>query len=342
MVIMMAGYSDVAQVAGVSKTTVGRVVNNFPGVKPEKIELVVNAMKKLGYTPPPVLTRRGPKTPAQQGVHTKRVAYLLIGMGDKEVDYISRPSVMSRKLLEYGMNLLYVPSNSNTVLPDIINPYQIDGIVYQGEEPEGKALKLMQKIPAVRIMTRRNNDRFFDCIAPDNNALGCMAAEYFYAKGIRKIAIICTTSEYCAFKIRIDALKKRSKELNIEVVFSVVEHAKAEDRIQYAENFLANALAYSKNERIGIFIAEVVHALPICYDYWQLDKAIQDKVELLLGDSIDFAPIPRMAQTLSFFDIQPDVLNIRAVDQLLVKMRNQSRNDDSAIDILVKPVLHQR
>ncbi|KRM71357.1 LacI family DNA-binding transcriptional regulator [Lacticaseibacillus brantae] len=47
----MATISDVAKLAGVSVSTVSRIINNKPHVSPRKAALVADAMTKLGYSP---------------------------------------------------------------------------------------------------------------------------------------------------------------------------------------------------------------------------------------------------------------------------------------------------
>lgn len=47
----MPTISDVANLAGLSRTTVSRVINNHPYVTKEKRKLVLDAMEKLGYFP---------------------------------------------------------------------------------------------------------------------------------------------------------------------------------------------------------------------------------------------------------------------------------------------------
>ncbi|MBN2292729.1 MAG: LacI family DNA-binding transcriptional regulator [Pirellulales bacterium] len=61
---------EVAKVAGVSKTTVARVINREGNVAPETISLVHAAMEKLNYKPP--LNRRGRKPSAGKTVETKK------------------------------------------------------------------------------------------------------------------------------------------------------------------------------------------------------------------------------------------------------------------------------
>lgn len=47
----MATIIDVARLAGVSKTTVSRVINNYPHISADKKEQVLRAMAELGFTP---------------------------------------------------------------------------------------------------------------------------------------------------------------------------------------------------------------------------------------------------------------------------------------------------
>jgi len=47
----MSTIEDVARLAGLSRTTVSRVINNHPYVSEDKRKLVLQAMEELGYTP---------------------------------------------------------------------------------------------------------------------------------------------------------------------------------------------------------------------------------------------------------------------------------------------------
>src|SRR5215831_10072941 len=73
----------VAKVAGVSKSTVSRVINNAPDVKPEVARLVLDAMRKIGYQPSPV--RPGPKTSDRRGVRAGNVLLLAPGFSAAEL-----------------------------------------------------------------------------------------------------------------------------------------------------------------------------------------------------------------------------------------------------------------
>ena len=45
---------EIAKLAGVSRSTVSRVINNQPGVRPQTRERVLQIIKEYGYEPDPV------------------------------------------------------------------------------------------------------------------------------------------------------------------------------------------------------------------------------------------------------------------------------------------------
>ncbi len=47
----MATIKEVAELSGMSRTTVSRVINNHPYVSEDKRKLVLEAMRQLGYVP---------------------------------------------------------------------------------------------------------------------------------------------------------------------------------------------------------------------------------------------------------------------------------------------------
>lgn len=51
---MAITLKQIAQLAGVSCSTVSRVINNRPGVRPETRERVLLIIHKFGYKPDPV------------------------------------------------------------------------------------------------------------------------------------------------------------------------------------------------------------------------------------------------------------------------------------------------
>src|SRR5215218_4812306 len=69
--------SKVAKLAGVSSSTVSRVINNHPRVAPETAASVRKAMEQLNYTPSD--RRPGPKPSLRTRTGAGSVAFLVLG-----------------------------------------------------------------------------------------------------------------------------------------------------------------------------------------------------------------------------------------------------------------------
>src|SRR5262252_5724749 len=69
--------SKVAKLAGVSNSTVSRVINNHPRVAAETVQSVRMAMKELGYVPS--VRRPGPKPLARAQRPASSIAFLVMG-----------------------------------------------------------------------------------------------------------------------------------------------------------------------------------------------------------------------------------------------------------------------
>src|SRR5918998_2928850 len=67
----------VAKLAGVSSSTVSRVINNHPRVAPETAESVRKAMQELNYTPSD--RRPGPKPSLRARTGAATIAFLVLG-----------------------------------------------------------------------------------------------------------------------------------------------------------------------------------------------------------------------------------------------------------------------
>lgn len=51
---MAMTIKQIAKLAGVSRSTVSRVINNHPGVRPQTRERILQIVREYGYEPDPV------------------------------------------------------------------------------------------------------------------------------------------------------------------------------------------------------------------------------------------------------------------------------------------------
>jgi DNA-binding LacI/PurR family transcriptional regulator len=74
---------EVAKLAGVSNTTVSRVMNRIGTVKPDTIERAGKSMARAGYTPKPFSSRSGPRLSSYlngNGRHSKQTDLIALLM----------------------------------------------------------------------------------------------------------------------------------------------------------------------------------------------------------------------------------------------------------------------
>ena len=195
----------VARRAQVSPSTVARVINNNPLVAPETAEQVRRVMRELNYIPPAPAKRRGPRTERNQGLRTRNIAQLVVGMNPKDARTVIMPGAVATALASHGLNLIFVPMPDPEKLPPIVNLKYVDGVIIQGLEPVGAAAKTLRELPAVWMMTRRSDRFWADYVQPDNEANGRMAAEHLLAQGHRHLGVIDLQPNYPAFNIRTKA-----------------------------------------------------------------------------------------------------------------------------------------
>lgn len=186
---------DVARVAGVSKGTVSRVINNVPGVAASNVEAIRKAMAQLKYVPLPVERRRGPKSRMRFAAGEGNIALLLLGHRDLKWIFDHQPVYASvihgvgAALASRDLNLIvrHVPSYDG--VRSMLQQSRWDGLVLFGVEPEDEFPEELLRTPAVWAM---GNPAHFsgDHILPNHLMMGRIAAEYLHKRGHSECAMI--------------------------------------------------------------------------------------------------------------------------------------------------------
>lgn len=232
---------SIAQLAGVSRGTVDRVVHNRPSVSPEVRERVLKVMEQTGYTRPdakdakPAVqigvliphwtnpyftqeTRRGIDQ-AKRKIHSGEAKLLLQRMDSRSDDeYVRR----CEKFAERGVNGLVLNAADNIVLRSVVQQLRERGttvVTYNSDLPDSGRL----------------------ChVGQDLYRSGCVAAGLI-ARSLGphdRVLIITGNMEFLSHRIRIDGFCTRLKELGF-----------SSDRWQLRECFEQGQLTYETVER---------------------------------------------------------------------------------------------
>ncbi len=183
----MASMKDVAEIAGVSVSTVSRVLSGKIPVDEKTQKKVRQVIKELDYRPNLIASGLRSKSGKVIGVLVPRIVdpfftYL--------IDYLDRA------IIDQDYNLLlfntYRDPNFEEKIIDNLVRRHVDGIIYSMVSDESWAMELLEgvEVPVVMLDRIANSDKFMN-LALDNKKAGFLAAEHFISLGHTNI--VCLT-----------------------------------------------------------------------------------------------------------------------------------------------------
>ncbi|MEM9082659.1 MAG: LacI family DNA-binding transcriptional regulator [Planctomycetota bacterium] len=209
---------EVAKIAGLSHSTVSRVINNREGVAPETAKAVHLAMKQLGYTPP--VKRRGRRPRDSHTPTTGTMALLMVGTDAMFARAPVTAAVfhsLEQSLTDHGYNLIVSQVGADCRIPPSVAEGHIDGLILHGYAPPAELRRQLQVHPSVWVLSQRSIQGYWgDRVAPDNEAIGRTAAEYLVSRGHRSVAYLHISATHIGFRARAECFVETAKELGAE------------------------------------------------------------------------------------------------------------------------------
>ena len=318
---------EVAKAAGLSHSTVSRVINNRPGVSPEAAEAVYRAMEAIGYTPP--AKRRGRRPQGSPGVSTGNVAILMVGT---DAMFTRAPVTAAvfhaaeKALAGLGFNLLVGQVGPEERLPPDVARGRIDGLLLHGYAPSAALRDRLRRHPSVWLLSQRSVQASWgDRVTPDNEMIGRIAGEHLLARGHRRLAFLHVSSTHLGYRARAESF------------FGVVEEAGSEATLIADGSFEPSAKHTEESQAEGIdaLVRRLVEMSPMptgvfvprdrltVYVYrslrrWGIEPGRDIDVISCDNEPIIEALDPRPAT----IDVRPELIGQRAVEQLVWRMRH--------------------
>ncbi|AKL94072.1 transcriptional regulator, LacI family [Clostridium aceticum] len=181
---MKFNIKDVARKAGVSISTVSRVVNNSKAVRPKTRDKVMQAIEELGYKPNAIARSLKVK-------NTKTIGIMIPDISNQFFPEVVRGVEDVANMYEYNIFLCNTDLDQEKEVQyfDVLEEKQVDGIIFMGNiiaEDLGKRFKTSE-IPTVLIGTDYED---LPSITIDNIQAGKDVVKYLLKKGHEKIAMI--------------------------------------------------------------------------------------------------------------------------------------------------------
>jgi len=210
---------DVARLAGVSKSTVSRVVSEQGGaVSPDTEEKIQKAIRELGYT----------KNSMASGLRTSRTYLILLMVPDVANPFWSEiTKAIQRRLEPEGYFLVLSDTEwseeRQSHYLDLVRAGRFDGVIASSVSADISCFDALP-VPAV-LIGERNVGGSMDVVGSETYVEAKAALEYFYAKGHRRIAIALPIKSSepkrsRRYRAYVDFLRSKNLKLEPELVFT--------------------------------------------------------------------------------------------------------------------------
>jgi DNA-binding LacI/PurR family transcriptional regulator len=331
---------DVANLAGVSKSTVSRVINHSAKVAPDVVRAVESAMRQINYAPP--LRRRGPKPMSRRGIHSGNIALLLMGVNASDLYRLPVfPHLLhgvERGLAEKGLNLILANLGKGEELPAVLSSGRADGLLLWGKwdaMPDPVREKLRQ-IPTVWIVREHSDSQGeFDHVFYDNLAVGRLAARHLGRRGHRSMAFINALPHHSAFIERGREFIAAAEDAGLQA-HSFVREVDGHNSDYSISQDLVDRMLRIQPRPTGLFVPTDTQLAGVYHALEERGMRPMEDVEIISCDN-ERQFLSRLTPRPVTININLELVGRRGVSQLLWRMRHPELKN--RISVLVEPTL---
>ena len=220
----MVTIFDVAKEAGVSKSTVSRVINRDTKVKQETRDAVEAAIKKLNYSP----------SYMAQAIRTRKTHTIALVVPEySNIFYTEMFRGVEDIALKYGY-MVMVCNTERHAMSDIeytneLLKRNIDGIIYNtyrtDDEMADYLRQISERLPIVYMNRIFGDDENYACVYTDGFKSNRKAVQYLIDKGKHKLGYVMNSEDVSIIEERfegfVQGLKDHGLELNEKWVYRV-------------------------------------------------------------------------------------------------------------------------
>lgn len=259
---------QIADEAGVTKTTVSRIINDRPDVAPETRERVEKIIKQLGYKPSAVARSLSQGKSCTIGVIGFGLEFFGISRVVTEIE-----AQANKRGYSLALSIIHEPEQNDvgTLIDELVSRH-VDGIIWAvphiGNNRDWLLDALQDiSIPIVCVSMEPHPD--LTVVEVDNFVGGKLATEHLIEQGYQKIGVITGPSNWWASKRRVDGWKAAMKEAGYEVspAWEIEGNWSAESGYRCAEKLLQESpdleAIFACNDQMALGVQKASFALGI-------------------------------------------------------------------------------
>ncbi|WP_317918292.1 LacI family DNA-binding transcriptional regulator [Vibrio sp. MACH09] len=244
----MAGLHDVAKLAGVSKSTVSRVINNEYGVKKSTKEIVQKAIEECGY----VVNQVAKDLKSQK---TNLIGVIVPALSSNST--AQGVDGLSHVFDKHGKHVLLANSQHNhdkeIEYIKLFNQKRVEGIILYATHLDNELVKVIEQSSAPVVLIGQDGSLFdIPSIIHDDVRVGFTAGERLIAAGCQHIGFIGVAID----DIAVDSMRYQglSQQLSMSGFGEPIFHSRGEFTIESGYQQTKNLIKENK-ELDGIFCA---------------------------------------------------------------------------------------
>lgn len=320
---------DVAKIAGVSQSTVSRVLNNYPYIKENTREKVLAVIDELGFTRDEIARSLVEK-------RTKSIGLILGSISNPFFAESAEVIIEKAQELEYDV-MIYNTGHSDANLEKAINTLigkRVDGIILTGVNRNytNKIKKLHQNGFPIFLYNSCLEDSFGNYIVIDNRIGAKIAVNHLVELGHKRIAYISGPSKYLTTYQRYLGYQEALNENGFNFQNNLVYN----NDFSYAEIYKFSKRLLNKKKRPTAFLAASDQmALAVLDAAASLNLKVPKDVSVVGFDNIRIASNEYIG--LTTISQQMEKMALIALEKLIYLIENKSAS--SSIQVVLKPEL---
>lgn len=331
----------VAAAAGVSASTVSRVLNDHHGVSPQTAETVRQAMKKIDFTPASRRrTRRSGQLPSEQA---QTIGFLVFGTSGQHAApaFTHLLRGVSIGASENDLELFVSFVSNPDELPGRVLEQRVGGLLLHGEQPSEAVESQLRGLPTVWLMANRFPPRWGDQVMPDNTLIGRLAADYLLQRGCRDCVYLSAAAPAWGLQVRELAFCQHISDAGAEVRVLRSSLESPADFWQFdsaAARNLAEQFAALRPRPRGLFVAEDRHVPTVYAALSAAGISVGEGRDVQLVSCNNEMPyLDHLNPAPATLDIRAESIGRRGVEQLLWRIEHRTVHE--RIRKLVEPAL---
>lgn len=318
---MKVTIKEVAKLAGVSASTVSRVISDSPKISDETKKIVNEAMEELGYFPNAIARSLVNKS-------TNTIAIVMPESVENALLNPFFPQVLrgiSAAAHEQNYCILLSTGNSEEEkvqsLKEIITGGRVDGVILMySSSVADEALNLIQKLKTLAVIVGKPlNQREMLYVDNDNVDASYRVTDNLIKKGHKKIAFMSGSFRFVVFLDRLDGYAKALMENNLEFNRQYITQCEAEMEQGYEK---AQKLLELPERPTALVISDDVMAIGAIKAIKEKNLRIPEDIEIVSFNNIPMAQI--ISPSITSVDINVFTLGYEASKLIIEKIKGTS------------------